>query len=338
MTAASGAQRETLLGVVDDAHRFLRRQLDTSWVPDYLASRRLQVVECVGYATTGWTGMLDHLRSLGYRDESIRDAGVAVTTQRGTLVDRFRDRVTLAVRDSEGDVVGFIARKHPSNTDPRAPRYVNSPASDHFRKGELLFGLADNLDALRQGAEPVLVEGPFDALAVTQASRGACIGIAPGGTALTRAQVSALADVCAGPEARTFIAMDADSAGRRAAEAAGRLLDDVRLHPVNLQLASGGDPASLHQTGELEQVLEDRPRESDALSRVLTVIRHAAIEDDGNAQAEALRRAAGLIALATPAEVARAVPLAAEALQLPVEVLNRHVIDAVINRTVGHGR
>lgn len=97
-----------------------------------------------------------------------------------------RDRVVCGIRDAAGDLVGFTGRAAPQDTD--APKWLNTPATAIFSKGELLFGRTENRDRLAGGATPVRVEGVMDALAVTLASDGRAVGLAPLGTALTLAQ------------------------------------------------------------------------------------------------------------------------------------------------------
>ena len=70
----------------------------------------------------------------------------------------------LPIHDVDGAVVAFVGRKHPADTNPVAPKYVNSPTTDLFRKAELPYGLtSDTAEKLRGGADLVLVEGPMDA-------------------------------------------------------------------------------------------------------------------------------------------------------------------------------
>jgi len=156
-----------------------------------------------------------HLRARGYTDDQLLAAGVGTTTRRGSVVDRFRDRLMLPVRDPAGErVLAFLGRAltHSEGT----PKYLNSPQTVLYRKGEVLYGLG--ADPTRQafagGARPVLVEGALDAIAVTCAGGGRYAGVAPSGTALTAGQVAAL-ELAAGPlaERGVTVAFDADLAG-----------------------------------------------------------------------------------------------------------------------------
>jgi hypothetical protein len=177
-------------------------------------------------STSGWTALVDHLRTRGYTDAQLLDAGIGLRTRRGTVVDRFRDRLMFPVRDPGGQrIVGFLGRALVEAED--TPRYLNSPATALYRKGEVLYGLGAEpaRRALADGARPVLVEGPLDAIAVTGAGGGRYAGVAPCGTALTTAQVAAL-DTHAGPLAGRGVitAFDHDPGGRQAALRAYQLL------------------------------------------------------------------------------------------------------------------
>lgn len=90
-----------------------------------------------------------------------------------------RDRVVFGIRNSAGDLVGFTGLAAPADT--YAPKWLNTPTTTTFTKGELLFGLTENRDRLTAGATPVRVEGVLDALAVTLASDGQAVGLAPSG-------------------------------------------------------------------------------------------------------------------------------------------------------------
>ena len=173
--------RATLLGVVADSHDYFRRQLPGSWVPGYLEERSLAEAASshhLGYAPKGWTRLVDHLRGLGYSDEHIEAAGMATRARNGQLADHLRDRMTIPLRNRDGDLVGFTARLAPTNTDIHAPKYLNSPTTAIFRKSEVLYGVAEHRSKISDGARPVLCEGPLDAIAIDRlaADRGASTG------------------------------------------------------------------------------------------------------------------------------------------------------------------
>ena len=89
----------------------------------------------------------------------------------------------LAIRRPDGTIAGFIGRARPG-TGPGAPKYLNSPETAAYKKGDVLFGPHEARERLARGALPVIVEGPFDAIAVTVADTRYA-GIALCGTALS---------------------------------------------------------------------------------------------------------------------------------------------------------
>jgi DNA primase catalytic core len=236
--------------VLHDAEEFYADRLAKSWVPAYLRKRGISAAAMgewhIGYAPRGWTTLTDHLRRRGHEDDAIQAAGLARISSRGTLIDHFRDRVMLPVHDEHGRLAGFIGRAWPG-ADPSVPKYLNSPETSTYKKGDLLFGLHHARNHLARGARPVLVEGPFDAIAVTLADPSRYAGLAPCGTALTSRQAAALARVGHLERTGILVAFDDDAAGRKAAIRAYGTLRAVsdRLQSVVL---SGKDPAEVLET------------------------------------------------------------------------------------------
>jgi DNA primase len=212
----------------------------------------------LGYAPRAWTRLVDQLRTAGLTDPELLASGLAMTTSRSTLVDRFRDRIIFPVTDQAGRTVALLGRAVNDTATDRhgqpVAKYLNSPESSLYRKGELLYGLGSSRAALAGGARPVLVEGPMDVLAVGLADeRGRTggpgfVGIAPCGTALTAAQVGVLDRAAGGLAANgVVVAFDGDDAGRRAAVRAYDLLRQTGAWPHALDLPAGQDPAGVLQ-------------------------------------------------------------------------------------------
>jgi DNA primase len=170
--------------------------------------------------------------------------GVAVTASTRRLIDRFRDRVVFPIIH-DGKVLGFVGRRRPdlSDVDLAGLKYLNTGDTPLFHKGAQLFGALD--DQLSRGAIPVIVEGPMDAIAVTLASQGRYIGVAPLGTSLTEEQARQLARIGRQP----IVATDADVAGRIAADRDFWILSCFRLDPLYARLLDGTDPADLLALG-----------------------------------------------------------------------------------------
>ena len=165
----------------------------------------------------------------------------------------------LPVHDERGNIAGFLGRARPG-AGPEVPKYLNSPETSSYQKGSLLFGLHQARDLLARGATPVIVEGPFDAIAVTMADPGRHAGLAPCGTALTSKQAAILAQAADLGSTGVLVAFDDDPAGRKAAV---RAYDILRTVSSRLQSAvlSGKDPAEILQTegpAALRTVLRDQ--------------------------------------------------------------------------------
>jgi DNA primase len=298
--------------VLLEAERFYLTQLASSWVAAYLRNRGITAAVMgewhIGYAPRGWTALTSCLRSRGHQDDAIQAAGLARVSSRGTLIDHFRDRVMLPVHDEHGNLAGFIGRARPG-TDPAIPKYLNGPATSLYQKGDLLFGLHHARGRLARGATPVIVEGPFDAIAVTLADPGRFAGLAPCGTALTSRQAAALGRAAHLRRTGVLVAFDDDTAGRKAALRAHDILRTVsgRLQSVTL---CGKDPAEILETAgaaTLRAILRDR------VQPLSTVVIDAHIDSwerrlqDADGPLLAMRSVATVIAGLIPPESARAI-------------------------------
>lgn len=184
----------------------------------YLERRgiRPQTVERfgLGCAPNLKEGLLAYLRKKGYSDEEAVQSGLVVRTERGDLLDRFRDRLMVPIRDARGRAIAFAGRALGAD---QTPKYTNSPTTPLFDKGRTLFALDLARSAIRKAKEAVVVEGQFDAISAHQA--GIENVVASMGTALTPAQYELLRPIA---EERAVIAFDADPAGLKAAESRGR--------------------------------------------------------------------------------------------------------------------
>jgi DNA primase len=323
------------------ALRFFRSRLANSWVPHHLERRgfgsAIQQRWQAGYAPTEWDGLTSYLRALRFPDPLIEAAGLARRSQRGTLIDTFRDRAMLPIRSTEGTVAAFIGRA-PEDAGPQVPKYVNSPRTCLYHKGDMLFGLWEARQAIAAGARPVIVEGPFDAIAVTTACTGRCAGVALCGTALTAEQVRTLSQVADLGSTRVLAAFDSDAAGRRAAIRAYHLVIPYTHRVSTMVLPASQDPA---------QVFTDRG--PGALARIAThthpladLVTDAVVDrwsrwlEYPEGQINALRATAPVIAAMPVPHVARQVARLAHRLSLDYATVTEAVADAlpqVIART-----
>jgi DNA primase catalytic core len=237
--------RDRMIQINQMALAHFRSQFPSSWGQAYLADRFGQdLIDDLrfqpGQAPAGWTGLVHRLRKRGVTGEEMISAGVATVSRTGRLIDRFRDRVVFPIIHND-ETLGFVGRRHPDLTeaDRSGPKYINTADTPLFHKGAQLFGAVNQ--HLVAGSVPVIVEGPIDAIAVTLASGGRYVGVAPLGTSLTDEEAGQLARIGANP----IVATDADTAGRVAADRDFWILTAHRLDPRYAQLSEGSDPADL---------------------------------------------------------------------------------------------
>jgi DNA primase catalytic core len=232
-------RRERLYELLDDAATFYERYLwesqAGSFARDYLAGRGLGEEICrefrLGLALGGNT-LCRKAAEKGFTAEELRAAGLA--RQRGG--DYFQRRLVFPLTDVRGRVVGFQARRLHED-DPLRAKYVNTPESELFHKGSLLYGLDKARAAISRGDRACVVEGNTDVIALRQA--GFDPVVASMGTALTEQQLRELARL----SKRLWLAFDGDAAGEsatlRGMELAVAQGFDVRV----VALPPGIDPA-----------------------------------------------------------------------------------------------
>ena len=362
------------------AERFFTQQLPNSWVPAYLEARGLAAALddsaqwSLGYAPASWTALVDHLRDHRYTDDEIIASGLGKRARTGGLIDRFRDRAIVPVRTPDGITIAFIGRTNPEAppTDGHpVPKYLNSPQTPLFTKGAMLFGLDAATRRLDAGAVPVLVEGTLDAIAIHLADTDQRYApVAPSGTALTAAQVTALAGAVALGDRGIIVAFDGDPAGQHAATRAHKLLSEHtnRLH--HAELAAGTDPAQLLETRGPQAIMDGlanlRPLAATVLTEHLETTRDLTDWDRCERAASLIARltrpsetaalagannpgpdshpgnaavlTAEAAALLLPAATNHLVATAAEAIDVPINRVMYDVIEAAIDRAQQQAR
>ena len=225
-----------------------------SWVPDYLQERGAGVV--AAHAPAGWTTTADHLRAHGFTDTDLITAGLVTTNSRGTLIDRFRDRLPMPLYD-DGRLVGFTARANPAHADrPDVPKYLNTPATHAYDKSRTLYGLDPTTRGrLAAGATPVLVEGPFDAAAINTLEGAGVVALATCGTAVTADHLATIAATREHALTGLVAAFDQDNAGLTATARLRDLLGPTDAATTRYATWEGAkDPGELAQTGRTTQL------------------------------------------------------------------------------------
>ena len=160
----------------------------------------------LGLSADRWDGLIQYLRTHGYKKEDAIAAGLIREGENGQVWDFFRNRLMFPIFDRNGNIIGFGARA----LDDSNPKYINTAQTDAFDKRSTLYALHFANAEIRQSGTAVIVEGYMDAIAAHE--HGYKNVVASMGTALTENQVSQLRSL-----AREFVlALDPDDAGQEA--------------------------------------------------------------------------------------------------------------------------
>jgi DNA primase len=233
---------EKIRKVNELAAGFFARELHSSTgvsAREYLLKRGIgeAAVEAfrLGLAPEGWRHLLDFLEKKGVSPGVAEQAGLLVTragqTERG-YYDRFRGRLMIPIEDLDGHVIAFGGRLMGAGE----PKYMNSPESVVYTKGDNLYGLSKTREAIREKGFALLVEGYFDLISLWNA--GIPNVVATLGTALTRAQV----DLMRRYTVQVAAVFDPDEAGRKALARSLELFLAGNIHAGAVILPDGYDP------------------------------------------------------------------------------------------------
>ena len=221
----SREQNQALFNILQDSARFYQAQLrqhpQRSRAIDYLKSRGLSGEIArdfgLGYAPPGWNNLMDAIGTDEARKKALLNAGMLIENtdnNKYSLYDRFRDRIIYPIRDNRGRVIAFGGRVLGDDK----PKYLNSPETPVFHKGEELYGLYEARRATRKLEKFLIVEGYMDVIALAQ--HDITYAVATLGTATSTSHLRRLFKLV--PE--VVFCFDGDTAGR---EAAWRALEQV---------------------------------------------------------------------------------------------------------------
>ena len=248
------AQNRGLAEALQTAADYYRRQLkEAPPAIDYLKGRGLTGATAaryaLGYAPDAWQSLKAVFDN--YNDPRLVDAGLVISGEENKRYDRFRGRVMYPIRNRRGSVIGFGARV----LDGSEPKYLNSPETALYHKGQELYGLYEAQEAIRKRGRVIVCEGYMDVIQLAQG--GFEEAVAALGTAITAHHVGTLFRLAPS----VIFAFDGDAAGRKAArralEATLPVIGDDRRASFVL-LPQGEDPDSLlreHGPGAIEAEL-----------------------------------------------------------------------------------
>jgi DNA primase len=270
--AAEARQRTKLLELHETATAWFEEQLrgpEGAIAREYLTSRGLDpkgIKEFrIGYAPDSFNALRDRLKGMA-DDQTLRASGLFSSKEQGdgtqgNLYDRFRKRVLFPIANESGRVIAFTARTLETGEKAGA-KYINSPETPLYSKGQVLFNLDKAKAAIRQAGYALLVEGQMDCISVYL--RGIQHVIATSGTAFTEQQVAILKR----HTSNVVVNFDPDAAGANAAEKSIALLTEEGFTIKIVTLDGGLDPDRFIRERGVEAytaAIRDSRRQSDFL-------------------------------------------------------------------------
>ncbi len=237
--APASSDRQKVLAVNRRALAYFREQLQqpaAERARRYVAARGVarDTVEKfrLGYAPDGWSALKGHLADAFPEAQVVMAGLLAKKEESGRTYDRFRDRLLFPIVNLADEVIGFGGRV----IGDGEPKYLNSPETAAFSKGENLYGLFLAREAVRREGYVVLVEGYMDVLALHQA--GIAHAVATLGTGFTAGHVRLLKRFTD----RVVVNFDPDSAGRAATRRSLDVLLENGFEVQVVSLPAGKDP------------------------------------------------------------------------------------------------
>lgn len=232
-------KKKRMYEINSEAGRFFYSQLvdpKNKQALDYLRRRKLSDSTIrrfgLGYAPDSWSALIDFMKTKGYTEKELCEAGLAVERDNGTVFDKFRDRVMFPIMDLRGNVIAFGGRILTDKDN--APKYLNSPETLVFKKKENLFAM--NIAKNSKTGRFLLMEGYMDVISLHQ--NGFDNAVASLGTAFTPQQAEILKKYAD----KAVLCYDSDEAGQKATDRAGEILREAGIKTKVLKVTEGKDP------------------------------------------------------------------------------------------------
>ncbi len=270
--------------------------------------RTIQKFE-LGYALEGWNNLSDEAIKQNYNKELLEKTGLVVKNEEGRTYDRFRGRVIFPVHNLSGKVIAFGARM--MGKDKNQPKYINSPETEIYHKSNVLYGLYQAKNIIRQKDNCFLVEGYTDVLSMHQADVENVV--ASSGTALTEEQIKLIKRFTE----NVTVLFDGDAAGIKAALRGIDLILKGGLNVRVVLLPDNDDPDSYSRkvgTSEFQKYLAQKSQDFISFKSGLYA---AEAGNDPIRKAESIKEIVGSIAL-IPDPIKRSVYLQETSHQLKI--------------------
>ena len=270
--------------------------------------RTIQKFE-LGYALEGWSNLMDEAIGKNYNKDLLEKTGLVVKNDEGRTYDRFRGRVIFPVLNLSGKVIAFGARM--MGKDKNQPKYINSPETEIYHKSNVLYGLAQAKNAIRQKDNCFLVEGYTDVISMHQSDVENVV--ASSGTALTEEQIKLIKRFTE----NVTVLFDGDAAGIKAALRGIDLILKGGLNVRVVLLPDSEDPDSYSRkvgTTEFQKFLAQKSQDFISFKSGLYATEAG---NDPIRKAESIKEIVGSIAL-IPDPVKRSVYLQETSNQLKI--------------------
>lgn len=233
--------KDRVLELLSQSHSFFQAQLKSfSEGQQYLEKRGYGTAEQqrfqLGYAPDSFHELTEHLKKKGFTGKEMLDAGIASQKEVGdsNVYDRFRHRIIFPIHNPQGKLVAFGGRT--LSKDPDAAKYLNSPETAYYHKGQSLYCFHKAKQAIREQDQAIICEGYFDAL--TAHLKGFPQTVASLGTALTEAQIKLIGRF----SKNLLFAFDADTSGQTAASRSIEIAQKLGYNVSIISIPSGKDP------------------------------------------------------------------------------------------------
>ena len=235
-SADSGTNR--MYQACEYAHNLFIKNLRNSTAYEYIKARGVSddiIKELgIGYAVPGWDNLYGALTKDKLAPVDFEKAGLLVKSEkRSGYYDKFRNRLIFPIKNISGRVIAFGGR---ALSDEEGPKYLNSPETQIYHKGSILYGLNWAKNDIRAAVKAIICEGYFDYVSLYQAGIKNIVAVS--GTGFTANQGSLLARFCS----EVVLLYDADSAGLKATFRAVDILYNSGLEPYVVRLPKGKDP------------------------------------------------------------------------------------------------
>ena len=245
------------------ATTYYQQQLKSNKPQQYLQERGISQEAVtkfsLGYASNAWTTLLDYLKNkyTSLDDNLIRQSGLFIYNDKSkNYYDRFRDRLIFPIKNTRGQVIGFGGRTL-SSEDSR--KYINSPKTPLFNKGEVLYNLGEAKPHIKKSKSVIVVEGYMDVISLSM--NGYENTVATMGTAVNTESLKELSSTAE----KIYLNLDSDDAGVNAIDkllpAAARLKDtETRIVQLPSPIKDADEFFKSHPPEKYQEILDNAPK------------------------------------------------------------------------------